>query len=339
MAQFAEKKTAPASGLKAIRFFRPRKAKRAGATGPTNLTEGSISRRKSEVSVGNVDCYLNQRGDDSEITDVVKATDVLDTLNVYMDTLGRDAALDFDNVLTNAIFGDATSNAKALALGVGTVAQTTLFNSNSTWGVATANFFERFAGVVNTGNSANDFGTLAGLTPAQGKFTRLEHLRAITQLKANDVPPPDGQVYAVSTPPEVMFDIRQDATLVAAMTQRDNDKLYKYESFELDGGAFLESTNPWKESVYGTYAAAGTVFGIAYMGKEALGTVKLSNNIAGGDPGAPKITVLDQPDKYDPYNQLIIVAWKCFYGAILLVTGDATDVPRCVALRVQSSFK
>lgn len=341
MAQFSEKKTAPAGGLLAIRFFRPRKAKKAaGGQGPTNLTEGTQNLRKSEVSVGKVDCYLNQRGDDFEISDIVRATDILDTLDIYMNTLGRDAALDFDQVMQNSIFGDATSNAKALALGVGTQAQTTLFQSNTTWGIPTAQYFERFAGVANTGVSATDFGTLAGMQPAQAKFTRLEHLRALTQLRANDVPPPDGQVYAVITPPQVMFDIRQDGTLVAAMTQRDNEKLYKYEKFELDGGAFIESTNPWIEAAggYGTFNSAGNIFGLLYLGNEAYGTVKLSNNIAGGDPAAPKITVLDQADKSDRYNQVVAGSWKCFYGAILIVTADATDVPRVVALRCKSSF-
>jgi hypothetical protein len=114
MAQFAEKKSAPAEGLQAIRFFRPRKAKGrtiafAAGQGPTNLTEGTPAFRRTEVSVGHVDCYLNQRGDDFEISDIARATDVLDTLNVYMETAGRDAALDFDSILSAAIFGNAST--------------------------------------------------------------------------------------------------------------------------------------------------------------------------------------------------------------------------------------
>jgi len=342
MAQFAQKKTAPASGTLAIRFFRPRKARTAtGGMGPANLTEGTVARRRSEVSIGSLDCYLNQRGDDFEITDVVRATDVLDTLSVYMKTVGADAALDLDRIHAASILADATTNAKALALGISTRAQTTLFNSNNTYGKATAQYFERFAGVVNTGNSAADFATLAGLTRANAKFTRLEHLRALTQLRANDVKAPDGKVYPVLVPPEIMFDIRQDGTLVNAMTYRDNKKLYAWEEFELDGGAFIEHTNPWQEAAggYGTYAAAGGIFACLYLGDEAFGTVKLSTNVAGGDPTAPKIVVLDQPDKTDPYNQYVIGAWKCYYGAMLILTSDASDVPHVVALRCQSSFQ
>ena len=340
--QFAQKKSAPAAGTLAIRFFRPRKARKAtGGMGPANLTEGVQNLRKSEVSIGNLDCYLNQRGDDFEISDVVRATDVLDTLNIYMKTLGADAALDLDQVHASSLLADATTNAKALALGISTKAQTTLFNSNASYGKATAQYFERFAGVVNTGVSVNDFGTLAGLTRAQSKFTRLENLRALTQLRANDVKAPDGKAFPCIIPPEVMFDVRQDATLVGAMTQRDNNALYKWETLELDGAAFIEGTNPWQEAAggYGTFNAAGTIFSLLYLGDEAFGTVRLSTNVAGGDPTAPKITVLDQADKSDRYNQIVAGAWKCYYGAMMILTSDASDVPHVCALRCQTSFQ
>lgn len=341
MSQFAQKKTLPANaGTVTIRFFRPRKAKKAaGGLGPQNLTEGTVAQHRSEVSVGYVDCALNQRGDDSEITDIVKATDILDTVQLHVKTLGQDAALDFDQIAQNCIFGNATTALLAAGLGLG-AAQTTLYNSNNTYGKATAPYFERFAGVVNTGNNANDWATLNGLAKANSKFTRLEHLRALTQLRANDVRPPDGKAYPVITPPEVLFDIRQDATLVSAMTQRDNKLLYKYEQFEMDGGAFLESTNPWVESnTYGTYNSAGSIFGLIYLGDEAFGVPKLSSNVAGGDPLAPKMVILDTPDKSDPYNQKVIIAWKAFYGAILILTSDATDVPRVCTLRCHSTFQ
>jgi N4-gp56 family major capsid protein len=218
--QFAEKKTVESKGTLAVRFFRARKAARSGSTGTggagtgiANLTEGTTPTRQTQVGVGSLDCYLNQRGDDFVITDIVKATDVLDTLRIYMKTTGEDAALDYDSVIQASILGDATTLVKAKALGLG-AAQTTLFGSNASYGKG---FFERFAGVVNTGVSATDFATLAALQPAQGKFTRLENLRAITQLRSNDIKPKDGKSYAVVVAPEVMYDIRQDATLVGAM--------------------------------------------------------------------------------------------------------------------------
>lgn len=340
MYQFAEKKTFPGKGSTSIRFFRARKARKAtGGQGPAQLTEGVQNLRRSEVAVGHLDCFLSQRGDDFEITDVVDATDVLDTLKVYMKTIGQDAALDFDSILTACVMGDATTANKAAALGLGGI-QTTLFNSNATYGIATANYFERFAGVVNSGVSSNDFATLAGLSRANAKFTRLEHLRAITQLRANDVLPPDGKVYPVLVPPQVKFDIRQDTTLVSAFTQRDNKELYKWEEFELDGGAFIEQTNPWQEkNVYGTQDATGGIFTSLYLADDPFGCVRIDSNKAGGDPASPKVIVLDTPDKSDRYNQIVAGAWKSYFGAILKLTTDSTDVPRVCALRTQSSFQ
>jgi N4-gp56 family major capsid protein len=336
MEQFAETKSAPATGFQALRFFRVRKAQKGNVQ---NLTEGVQNLVKEVVGVGNVDCYLNQRGNDFELSDIVTATDLLDTVKMYMNTLGQEAALDFDSVLTAALMGNATTALLAKALGLG-AAQTTLYNSNNNYGISSANFFERFAGVVNSGNSANDFATLAGLSRANAKFTRLEHLRALTQLRANDVKPKDGKVFGVLTPPQVIYDIRQDTTLVSAMTQRDNEMLYKYEMFELDGGAFIEHTNPWTElATYGTQNAAGGIFTTLYLGDDVLGTVKLSTNVAGGAPTAPRIVILDKPDKSDRYNQIVAGAWKCFYGAIMKLSSDPSDVPHVVALRTQSSFQ
>jgi len=344
MEQFADKKTVESKGTLAVRFFRARKAAKSGTaatggagTGIANLTEGTPALRKTQVGVGSLDCYLNQRGDDFQISDIVQATDVLDTLRVYMKTIGSDAALDYDSIINASILGNATTTNLAKALGLGAI-QTTLYNSNATYGIG---FFERFAGVPNTGISSTDFATLAALQPSQGKFTRLENLRAITQLRANDVKPKDGKVFAAVVPPQVLFDIRQDATLVGAMQYRDNQLLYKWEEFTLDGAAFIESTNPWQEASggYGTYNAAGNIFTNLYIGDDAFGTVLINDKKAGSSPAAPKIVILDQPDKTDPYNQYVLGAWKAYYGSILKLTSDASDVPHVVASRVQTTFK
>lgn len=342
--QFSEKKTVESKGTLAVRFFRARKAARSGSagtggagTGIANLTEGVQNLRHTQVGVGSLDCYLNQRGDDFDITDITSATDVLDTLKTYMKTTGEDAALDYDSVIAASILGDATTAIKAKALGLG-AAQVTLFNSNASYGKG---YFERFAGVVNTGNSTNDFATLAGLQPAQAKFTRLENLRAATQLRINDIKPKDGRSYAAVISPAVMFDIRQDPTLVGAMQYRDNQLLYKWEEFSLDGIAFIESTNTWAENAggYGTFVDGGSVYTNLYIGDDAFGTVLINDKRAGSSPAAPKVVVLDKPDKSDRYNQVIAGAWKAYYGSILKLTSDASDVPHVVASRVQSTFK
>lgn len=335
--QFSQKKTVKSKGTLSVRFFRRQKAKITAQ----NLTEGVPNLNKTQTTIGYLDCFLNQRGDDFQLSDIVEATDVLDTLRENMKNSGESAALDYDRIMWGSVMGNATTANLAKALGLG-AAQTTLYNSNNTYGKTGAQYFERFAGVVNTGNSANDFATLGGLSRAQAKFTRLEHLRALTQLRANDVKPKDGSTFPVIVPPEVKFDIRQDVTLVSAMTYRDNKKLYKWEEFELDGGAFIESTNPWQETVaggYGNYTAGGGIFTLLYLGDEPYGTVMIDDKKPGNNPAAPKIVVLDKPDKTDPYNQYVVGSWKAYYGSILLLTSDATDVPHVCALRCQSSFQ
>ena len=110
----------------------------------------------------------------SKITDIVTATDLLDTLDVYSKTLGADAALDLESVCWHAICSkantaDADSTANPIPSG-----QTTLNASNT--------LFERFAGVVNTGTSATDYDTFRAAAVSAGKITRAAHLGCMTQL-------------------------------------------------------------------------------------------------------------------------------------------------------------
>lgn len=345
MAQFFETETVPARGLKAARFYRWRKARQAtGTAGPRQLTEGGQAARNSEVAAGYVDCYASQRGDDFSLSDISVATDILDRLKANMSVIMKDAALNFDGILMAAILGDATTLPKANALGLGNT-QTTLFNSNNNYGIAQANYFERFAAVPNTGNSAADFATLAGLTASKAQFTRLENLRAMTQLRLNDVMPPDGKAFPAVLSPAMIYDMRQDATLVQSMTNRKADggkdaRLYKWESFELDGAAFIETTVPWIEAAggYGIYNAAGAINTILYMGKDVGGMIELSDKRAGGSQAKLKWEILDKADKSDIYNQTIVGAWKAFFGAILKITSETSDVPHCCALRCKTTF-
>lgn len=344
MEQFADKKTEKSKGCLFVRFFRVQR----GARTAQNLQEGVTNLNNTTVNVGNLDCYLNQRGDDFTITDIVEATDILDTLKIYSKNIGLNAAIDYDCIIAASILGNATTNNLAIALGLGG-AQTTLYGS-SAGGMnllGGQGYWERFAGVPNTGNSANDWATLNGLTASQAKFTRTDNLRAITQLKTNDVMPPDGNSYPCVVSPSVVFDIRQDQTLVGAMQYRDNQLLYKWEKFELDGAAFVESTNPWRENAYGTNLGApsntgapgtGNIYANLYIGEDAFGTVLIDDKKSGDSPAAPKINILDKADKSDPYNQRVVGAWKSYYGSILKLTNDPTDCPHVVASRVQCTF-
>lgn len=312
LAQFGFTQKYPAIGT-SIRFFRPRQA---NTTGTGAIAEGTTPATLTEVAVGYVDVALSQRGALATVTDLVQAIDLLNTVQLYVKTMGADAALDLDTVIRNSL---------VLAL-------------NDIDATYTGKYFDRYAGVVNTGDSSVDFASLAALTAANSKMTRARHLACLTQLKAAKVPKLNGK-YMVVVPSEIMHDVRQDTDWVAAATTvNKGEALYKDADIELDGGVFVEANNPFRETVYKTYAAAGAVFSAFYLGEGAFGTPELSNNKAGGSPMGPKMNILAQPDKADPLNLKTYIGWKAFYGAKPLQTTEASDVPRYVQFRCKSTF-
>lgn len=313
LANYGWRKAYPANGL-TIRFFRPRAA---NTTGVGAIAEGTTSATLTEVAVGYKDITLAQRGGIATITDLTQAIDLINTVQLYHKTMGADAALDFDTVIRNAL-------------------RTGLNNSDNTY--VAAGYFERFAGVVNTGDSDTDFATFHALSSANGKFIRATHLAAITQLRAARVPMIGGK-YVVAVPPAVMHDIRQDTAWLAAATNVDNKALYKRASIMLDGGAFVEHDNPFREAAaYGTFSATGANFSVFYLGDGAFGCPELSNKRAGGSQHGPRITILAGPDKSDPQNLKTTLAWKALWGSAPLITNVSGEVPHYLQLRVKSTF-
>lgn len=363
LGQFGLAKELPAnSAASTIRFFRPRRAKKGTATsGPRQLSTGSMTTglyttdgttltpRTTGAPIGYVDIMLQQRGDLTDISDIVRAIDLFDTLAVNSKTMGADAALDFDFVCSHAICSQAgTADADGTANPIPT-GQTTLYGSNTS--------FERFAGVVNTLNSVNDYATLAGLSNSQGKFTRAAHIGMVTRLRGvggvPGVPMINGK-YVCQLPPEIMADLRQESTWIASAIYNNNKaagQLDQWVEFELDGCKFVENNSPFIESAvadggagYGSYGPATggdiskNIYSAIYLGAEAFGVPKLSGMRAGSDPKAPSLIILDKADKADPLNQLTTLGWKAFYQAGLLWTNEATDLPHCGVLRCKSTY-
>lgn len=325
-----------------VRFFRPRKANVSGInaaaltglnvtplTTPTVLTEGVKPTNLTAVEIGYVDIVMTQRAALSQITDIVTALDLFNTLMVFSKTMGEDAALDYDTVIRNWLIS-------------------AVYNSNNTYNNGTdGGFFERFAGVQNTGVSNDDFATLAGLSKQNGRITRGEALKCVTQLVTAKVQPFNGNFVCVC-PPQVVHDIRQDEQWLRAATFK-GDPLYKDLEIMLDGVAYVRATNPWMEgAVYGTESATdpgdGLIYSSIYLGQEAFGIPNLSNKNAGGSQSAPKLTIVDTPDKSDPLNQLRYVGWKSFFGAgAFIATSNGTtpitgERPRELVLRTKSTF-
>lgn len=330
LAEYGQKGKFPAIGS-TIRFFRPRPASTANIsrqsggvdTGSNGtLTEGTTPTNLTEVAVGYIDVPLYQRGALAKISDIVQATDLLNTVQVYTKTMGSDAALDLDTVIQrNLVTGLNDSN--------------TTYNSPRQW------YFERFGGVVNTGTSSTDFASLSAATRSNGRHTRINHLGCITTLKASKVPMINGKYVAI-VPPEIMHDMRQDTTWVQGAVY-DVGQLWKNGQMILDGAVFVEATNPFTESsTYKTFSSTdpgtGLIYTSFYLGENAFGVPELSNDKAGSSPYGPRLIILAQPDKSDPLNLIVTIGWKTFYGAKPLITNVSGEVPRYVQLRTKSSF-
>jgi N4-gp56 family major capsid protein len=320
-----------------IRFFRPRKASVSyinaqtlvglsvtPLTTPTALSEGVKPTNLTEVAIGYVDILLTQRAGLANLTDKLQALDLLNTLKVYTDKMGEDAALDYDTVIRNWLISG-------------------LYGSDNTYNNGNdGGYFERFCGIVNTGDSSNDFGSLGALSKSNGKVTRASMLGVATQLKTSKVPKKNGKYIAI-VPPQVIHDIRQDTTWVQTGTYQAKDQLFKDMSIELDGIVYEEANNPWIEGdTYGTESqtdpGTGLIYSTVVLGADAFGIPNLTNKQAGGSQSAPKLIILNSPDKADPVNQITTIGWKSMFGAAPFITNVTGERPRYCVVRSKSTF-
>jgi N4-gp56 family major capsid protein len=312
LAQYGLQGKYPAGGsTPTVRFFRPRAA---NTTGVAAIAEGTTPTTLTEVAVGYVDVTLAQRGALAKITDLVLATDLLDTVKLYTQTMGADAALDLDTVCRDALVAK-------------------LNDSDTTY----TGYWERFAGVANTGDSSVDYASLYALSAAESELNRVENMKALTQLRAGKVPMINGKFIAI-TPPQVIHDLRQDTTLTGAFQNSDVQALYKHAQLTLDGTVFVEATNPFRETNYKTHASTGKVFSTIYLGAAAFGVPGLDNSKAGGSPFSPQLVLINKPDHANPLGLYVQLGWKAMYGAAALVTNVTGEVPHYVILRSQSTF-
>lgn len=334
-------------GADTIRFFRKRRATRKFIG---NLTEGVKPTNLTEVTTGYVDCKVLQRGGLATMTDLVLVIDIFDTKSTYSTSMGEDAALDFDSVCSHAIcsqpgLADQDGTPNPIPAGTTYTNGGTMYGSNTN--------FERFAGIPFSGNSANDFASLAAASANAGRMTRAIHLGAMTRMKGvngNPGVPSIAGRYPVLCPPEVIGDMRQDTvwTNAAVFNNIKDIGLFPWAEFQLDGGVFIEHNAPFIENCGGTYGqydnsnAAGpiqNIYSVIYLGQDAFCVPKMGGSVSGSDPMSPSMIILDKADKADPLNQIMTLGWKSHYQAILFLTNEASDQPHLVVQRVRSTFQ
>ena len=293
MEQFAMKTPYPTKtgGNKTIRFFR---FSDPSISAIANLSEGTTptSGDERDLTLSSVEATLVQYGSKIILTDVLLATELFSHLAQATKQLGEDAALHADTLCHRALVQDSSTS-------TGT-------------GVAT----KSYARYAQNGTNGTTFGTAS--TP-NSSMTATDLLDGATSLFIARAPKiKDG--YALVAHPAVIRDLQQDDDWLKVSSYSAPDQIFRGEVGKLFGVSVISSTNvqTFNTSASGVTentVATGAAYANVLLGGGAFGVPSLSSVAASGSPFAPKVTIIDAPDKSDPYGQRIVASFKTFYAA------------------------
>ncbi|NBS69085.1 N4-gp56 family major capsid protein [bacterium] len=274
---------------------------------------------------------LSQYGQVIGLTDILRATDLFNSLQQSTKTSGLDMALWVDSVIRNVLIG---SNLTASGSSIGSAAEGGgTFDNSDACGTAAAS-----GGTCVYGNPATlTTQTFAGLnadtTAANTTMTASAVLDSMTRLKRNRAPMINGG-YVLATDPRVARDLMRDSDwLNASNYGNKGTPFYKGEVGSIYGCRVVTQTNSFVSTgsatendkfVYQATAAGGglttgkDIIASFFFGNEAFGIPALT----GDDPLSPKIVITDTPDKSDPLNQLVTVGVKIYFAALRLAAGN-----------------
>jgi N4-gp56 family major capsid protein len=330
--QFSMKAPIPKNnGNKAISMFR---------FGPPSV--GSVQTISSEgtpisssnyraLALNSLSKSLAQYGQVIGLTDILRATDLFNSLQQATKTSGLDMALWVDSVIRNTLIG---SNLTASGSSIGSAAEGggTFDNSDA------VNVIASSGGVKVYGNPATlttqSFSALnSDTTAANTTMTASAVLDSMTRLKRNRAPLINGG-YVLATDPRVTRDLMRDADWLNASNYGNKGQpFYKGEVGSIYGCRVVTQTNSFVSTGSGTaadefvYQATSAGGGLAvskdiiasfFFGNESFGIPALT----GDDPLSPKIVITDTPDKSDPLNQLVTVGVKLYFAALRLAAGN-----------------
>jgi N4-gp56 family major capsid protein len=329
--QFGMKAPIPKNnGNKAISMFR------FGAPsigGVQSLTEGTAisSANYRQLALNKLDKSLAQYGQVIGLTDILRATDLFNSLQQATKTSGLDMALWVDSVIRNTLIG---SNLTASGSSIGSAAEGSgTFDNSDACNTAAGS-----GGIKVYGNPATlTTQTFSGLntdtTAANTTMTASAVLDSMTRLKRNRAPLINGG-YVLATDPRVARDLMRDSDWLNASNYGNKGQpFYKGEVGSIYGCRVVTQTNSFvstgsgtagDEFVYQATAAGGglgtgkDIIASFFFGNEAFGIPALT----GDDPLSPKIVITDTPDKSDPLNQLVTVGVKIYFAALRLAAGN-----------------
>jgi len=327
--QFAMKAPIPKNnGNKAITMFRFGSPSIADVK---TLTEGTAigSANYRALVLNSLSKSLAQYGQVIGLTDILRATDLFNSLQQATKTSGMDMALWVDSVIRNTLIGSdlATSGSS-----IGAALESPILNTDAVNTLASA------GGVKVYGNPATlTTQTFSGLnsatTAADATMTASAVLDSMTRLKRNRAPMINGG-YVLATDPRVTRDLMRDADwLNASNYGNKGTPFYKGEVGSIYGCRVVTQTNSFvstgsstatDEFVYQASSAGGgltagkDIIASFFFGNESFGIPALT----GDDPLSPKVVITDTPDKSDPLNQLVTVGVKLYFAALRLAAGN-----------------
>jgi len=330
--QFSMKAPIPKNnGNKAISMFR---------FGPPSV--GSVQTISSEgtpissanyraLALNSLSKSLAQYGQVIGLTDILRATDLFNSLQQATKTSGLDMALWVDSVIRNTLVG---SNLSASGSSIGSAAEGSgTFDNSDACNTAAAS-----GGIKVYGNPATlttqTFSALnSDTTAANTTMTASAVLDSMTRLRRNRAPLINGG-YVLATDPRVTRDLMRDSDWLNASNYGNKGQpFYKGEVGSIYGCRVVTQTNSFVSTGSGTaadefvYQATSAGGGLAvskdiiasfFFGNESFGIPALT----GDDPLSPRIVITDTPDKSDPLNQLVTVGVKLYFAALRLAAGN-----------------
>ena len=330
--QFSMKAPIPKNnGNKAITMFRFGAPSVAGvqtiSSEGTPISSGSYR----SLVLNSLSKSLAQYGQVIGLTDILRATDLFNSLQQATKTSGLDMALWVDSVIRNTLVG---SNLTASGSSIGSAAEGggTFDNSDACNTIASS------GGIKVYGNPATlttqSFSALnSDTTAANTTMTASAVFDSMTRLKRNRAPMINGG-YVLATDPRVTRDLMRDTDwLNASNYGNKGTPFYKGEVGSIYGCRVVTQTNSFVSTGSGTaadefiYQASAAGGGLAvskdiiasfFFGNESFGIPALT----GDDPLSPKVVITDTPDKSDPLNQLVTVGVKLYFATLRLAAGN-----------------
>ena len=330
--QFAMKAPIPKNnGNKAISMFRFGSPSISGVQAISPEGTAIASGNYRQLALNKLDKSLTQYGQVIGLTDILRATDLFNSLQQATKTSGLDMALWVDSVIRNVLIG---SNLTASGSSIGSAAEGAgTFDNSDACNTAAASGGIKVYGNPATLTTQTFSGLNSATTAADATMTAAAVLDSMTRLKRNRAPLINGG-YVLATDPRVARDLMRDSDWLNASNYGNKGQpFYKGEVGSIYGCRVVTQTNSFvstgsatagDEFVYQATAAGGgltagkDIIASFFFGNEAFGIPHLT----GDDPLSPKIVITDTPDKSDPLNQLVTVGVKIYFAALRLAAGN-----------------